>query len=144
MFERINGKNILFSAGLGILIGLVSRLLVGGTWNVENLLISTLVSGAAGFLIGALTEWILTLLPVRHAKLRTYFLVNIFLALLITGAILTSAFLFVLKDLTATDTIKIIGVAFILIILANFFEYSRYKKANKRLNAFQKKSPDDS
>jgi len=111
---------------------------------MENLLIGSLFSGAVGLLIGGLTEWILTLLPIRHAKLRTYLLINIILALFITGAILTSAFLFVFKNLTATDTIKIIAVAFILIILGNLFEYNQYKKANKRLNAFQNKSPRDS
>lgn len=139
MFERINYKNILYSVGIGVTIGLSSRLLVNGDWNTEAVIINALFSGLIGLLIGVITEVVLARLPIRFAKPLTFFLINLSIALFITGAILLSAYFFVVEGMTASDIMKVLLCAFFIILLANLFDYYRYKKANKQLTAFKEK-----
>lgn len=144
MFEKIDFKNILYSVGIGAMIGMSSRLLISNNWEFKAIVINALFSGLIGLLIGVVTEVVLALIPFRIAKPFTFFLINLFIALFITGAILLFSYFYIVEGMTSSDIIKVLLVAFFIILLANLFDYHRYKKANKHLTAFKEKNQHNS
>jgi hypothetical protein len=140
MLDRIDIKNILCSFVIGALIGLFSQIAVNAALDIKVLLISVLISGLFGLFIGAVIEFIMSLLPIKIAKPSTYFIISNITALLITFVVILLLFFYGVEDFDATDLSIVLIIAFVIIFAANIIDYTRYKKANKKLVEYKEKN----
>lgn len=134
----MNFENVVKSFFLGLVIGVVLQSLRGAPSDISLAVVSVLVSGALGFLIGLVTEWITSLLPLRIARTRTYFFVNNLIAISITALVM------VILVLTADEATRaawnwwsVTGVIVSIVCVANVADYVMYQRAQRRLRALQ-------
>jgi len=133
MLDRIDIKNILFSLVIGALIGLFSQFALNSIPDMKSLLICVLISGIIGLVIGAVIEFIMSLLPIKIAKPSTYFFISNLTALFITLVVILLLYFYGVKNFDVTDLVIVLIIAFVIIITANILDYNRYKRANKKL-----------
>jgi hypothetical protein len=138
MFSRMKISNLFYSFGIGAAIGLSSQILIDASRHLPDVLLNVLISGMIGFLIGAVIEVILALVPIRLANAKTYFIISNLVALSVTAIVIVFPFYVVRPQIiSTTDLFRVLGVAFIIIVAANIFDYFRYKRANQHLKDFK-------
>ncbi|MBD8000391.1 hypothetical protein, partial [Oerskovia gallyi] len=84
----MNFRNVVNSFFLGLGIGVVMLVANAGAGDPGMWALTVLASGGIGLLVGLVTEWLTSLLPIRLARPRTYFLLNGLIALVTTAAIM--------------------------------------------------------
>lgn len=90
----MNIGNVVKSFFLGLGIGLVVLVLTSDAGTIGLRLLSVLASGGIGMLVGLVTEWLTSLLPIRLARPRTYFLINGAIAVIVTAVIMLTLMAF--------------------------------------------------
>jgi hypothetical protein len=123
---------------LGLVIGAALLLTAPAGAGLAEGALNVVVCGAVGLVIGAATEWLTSLLPIRIARTAVYFLVNNLIAVVIT-AIVTTALVAVnpagVVDRGGLGSVVALVVA--IVCVANLGDYLVYRRAQRRLHAFQ-------
>lgn len=134
--EKINIENIVKSFFLGIFIGLVIQVTLSDAISIHARLIMVLASGGIGFLIGFITEWLTSLLPINIANPKNYFFINNVIALAVTTLIVTTTMI-----LSGNETDAFMPILFLIlgiVCIANIMEYMMYRRAQNKLRKFKK------
>lgn len=136
MLSRIDKNNSLYSFVIGAIIGLVAYLSLNSAPDAGSLLLCAFISGVIGLVVGIVIMVAMSLLPVKIAKTRLYFIIGNLLALLVTAAIILTIYFIGVEDFNSRDLLVVLAIAFPVIILANILEYVKYKKTNRKLIDF--------
>lgn len=132
----MNIGNVVKSFFLGLGIGVVVLFLNLDAGDLGLRIVSVLASGGIGLLIGFVTEWLTSLLPIRIATPRRYFLINGAIAVAITAAIML-----VLVGVAAGSAPAgwgpIVGVVIGIVVIANVADFLLFLRARTRLRALQ-------
>ncbi|WP_238188263.1 DUF2207 domain-containing protein [Paenibacillus sp. L3-i20] len=138
MMENIHLQNVIKSFFIGLFIGIVIQLYDDTEVLITYKVLTVLASGSVGFIIGFITEWLTSILPIRMANSRTYFFINNLIALVVTTLIMAS---FLLITGSTIDN-KVAFMPMLLIVLgiiciANLFDYMMYRRAQTKLKSFK-------
>ncbi|GKU78017.1 hypothetical protein L3i20_v224140 [Paenibacillus sp. L3-i20] len=136
--ENIHLQNVIKSFFIGLFIGIVIQLYDDTEVLITYKVLTVLASGSVGFIIGFITEWLTSILPIRMANSRTYFFINNLIALVVTTLIMAS---FLLITGSTIDN-KVAFMPMLLIVLgiiciANLFDYMMYRRAQTKLKSFK-------
>lgn len=136
--DKINFKNCIKSFFLGVLIGAALQIYEHVDASISDRALALLLSGGIGFAIGLITEWLTSILPIRLAKARTYFMINNMIALVVTALIVG-----LLLPIAAVqpegpgELIPVLILVLGIVCVANLFDYWMYRRAQKKLEAFK-------
>ncbi len=133
MLNRIDINNALYSFLIGAVIGLIAQLALNSGPNAGPLLLCVLVSGVIGLVVGILIMFVMSLLPVRIAAAKWYFIIGNIIAMFITFIAITTIYFIGVENFTGTDLAIVLAIAFPVIILANVLEYLKYRRTNRKL-----------
>lgn len=140
----MNFRNVVSSFFLGLGIGVVVILANPGAGDPGLWALTVLASGGIGMLVGLVTEWLTSLLPIRLARPRTYFLLNGLVALVTTAAIMLG-----LAGLAAgtgagagpqgaaRDWWPVVGLVLAIVVVANVADYLVFRWTRARLRRMQ-------
>lgn len=136
--EKINLANIMKSFFLGLFIGVILQFYDNTDLLFSYRVLTILASGSIGFIIGMITEWLTSLLPIRLANSRTYFFINNIIALLVTAVTMCALVLITSHEkVTYGELLPILFIVLGIICAANLVDYLMYRRAQKRLNSFK-------
>lgn len=121
---------------LGLGIGLALTLLNLTNASIANRLLNVLVAGVIGLVIGALTEWLTSLLPLRIARTKTFFLINNAIAVAVSALVTALLVLFAAEKLHDRVWV-ILAVVIVIVCVGNLLDYLLYRRAQRRLRATQ-------
>lgn len=134
----MNIGNVVKSFFLGLGIGVVVLFIDPDAGDLGLRTLSVLASGGIGLLVGLVTEWLTSLLPIRLARPRTYFLINGAIAVVVTAAIMFG--LVALSGRAVADENglwPIVGLVIAIVIVANVADYLLYLRTMARLRRLQ-------
>ncbi|WP_155593126.1 hypothetical protein [Lysinibacillus cavernae] len=136
--EKIHLANIIKSFFLGLFIGVI-LLLYGNEDVIFSYKVSmVLASGSIGFLIGFISEWLTTKLPISIANARTYFLINNLIALIVTTLIMASLMMTTSSEmLNKGEFTTTLCIVLGIICMANLFDYLMYRRTQNKLKKFK-------
>ncbi len=142
----INFENIIKSFFLGLFIGLVLQVYDQADTSFAMKALSVLASGSIGFIIGLVTEWLTAMLPISIANARMYFIVNNLIALAVATVLLASLLLITNGGAMGNkgEFTPILLIVLGVICLANLIDYLMYRRAQRKLLAFQASMEDHS
>lgn len=136
--ENIHLENIIKSFFLGLFIGVILQFYDHSDALFEYKVLSVLASGSVGFIIGFITEWLTSILPIRMANARTYFFINNLIALVITTIIMASLIMITIsKTANKGEFTPILLIVLGIICIANLFDYMMYRRAQNKLKIFK-------
>ncbi|GAA1409111.1 hypothetical protein [Oerskovia paurometabola] len=140
----MNFRNVVNSFFLGLGIGVVMLVANAGAGDPGMWALTVLASGGIGLLVGLVTEWLTSLLPIRLARPRTYFLLNGLIALVTTAAIMLG-----LVGLAAgtgwgsgsqggaRGWWPVVGLVLAIVVVANVADYLVFRWTRARLRRMQ-------
>lgn len=131
----MNIGNVVKSFFLGLGIGLVVLVLTSDAGTIGLRLLSVLASGGMGMLVGLVTEWLTSLLPIRLARPRTYFLINGAIAVIVTAVIMLTLMAF--SGWRGAGMWRLIVVVLAIVMVANIVDYLLYRRTMARLRRLQ-------
>ena len=136
----MNYKNVVKSFFLGIFIGVALQSINPAAADVTQRLWSVLAAGGLGLIIGLVTEWTTSLLPLRIARTRTYFLLNNVIAMVVTAPAMVLLTAFAASPADARwGWWPFILTAVAIVGAANGVEYLLYRRTQRRLGALKAK-----
>lgn len=136
--DKMNVQNMIKSFFLGLFIGVVLQFIDQGEALFSYRLLVVLASGSIGFLIGLMTEWLTSKLPIRMANAKTYFFVNNLIALVITALLMSAVILITNRNLeNRGGFVSIILIVLGIVCTANLLDYGWYRRAQHKLKTFQ-------
>ncbi|WP_042169593.1 hypothetical protein [Paenibacillus gorillae] len=136
--EKIHLENSIKSFFLGLFIGVILLFFNSGDVQVSYKVLTILASGSIGFIIGFITEWLTSILPISMANPRNYFLINNLIALIVTIIILTSLAWIAGGNSEGKGNFTLICLTVLSIICtANLFDYIAYRRAQRKLKLFK-------
>ncbi|MFD0590940.1 hypothetical protein ACFQZE_23375 [Paenibacillus sp. GCM10027627] len=136
--EKINLESVVKSFFLGLLIGVVLQVYDEADVQLSYKVLSVLASGSIGFIIGLVTEWLTSKLPVSLAKVRTYFFINNLIALMVAAFIMALLIMISGSDMeTEGGFTSLFLIVLGMICLANLFDYMMYRRAQHKLESFK-------
>lgn len=134
----MNLTNVVRSLFLGLGIGALLQFSIGAEASLLDRALTVLASGALGLVIGFVTEWLTSLLPIRIARTRTYFALNNAIALAVTLIVMLALVLLFGEHADSTWGFwPVIGVVLAIVCAANIAEYLLYRRTQSRLRVFQ-------
>lgn len=138
----MNFRNVVNSFFLGLGIGVVVILANAGAGDPGLWALTVLASGGIGLLVGLVTEWLTSLLPIRLARPRTYFLLNGLIALVTTAAIMAGlAALAAGTGIGAQGDVQgwwpVVGLVLAIVVVANVADYLVFRWTRARLRRVQ-------
>lgn len=139
MFNKVNIHNIFYSIYIGLFIGALIQLFKGQNSSGPFIIsvVMVLISGLIGLVIGSITEFLTSLLPVSMASIHRYYVVNNTIAVVVTLCVLTSLHgLLNLSLSTKEDVYMLVSICFI-VSLCNLLIYIKHKKLNKQLSQYR-------
>lgn len=138
MFNKVNIHNIFYSIYIGLFIGALIQLYNGQDSNSSFItsVVMVLISGLIGLVIGSITEFLTSLLPVSMASIHRYYVVNNTIAVVVTLCVLTSLRgLLNISLSTKEDVYMLVSICFI-VSACNSLVYIKHKKLNKHLSQY--------
>lgn len=136
--EKVNLKNIIKSFFLGIFIGIVLQFNVDVNVSASYRFLLLLTSGSLGFIIGFITEWVTSILPISIAKTRNYFFINNLIALVVTALIMVFSIMVTNGKMSGIrEFVPIIGIVLGIVFMANILDYIMYHRVQKKLKLFK-------
>ncbi|WP_270166961.1 hypothetical protein [Paenibacillus sp. SYP-B4298] len=136
--ETVNFTNVIKSFFLGIVIGVMVQLQAPPGLLPSYKVMSVLASGSIGFIIGLITEWITSMLPLRLARMRTYFLINGLIALSVTFILLIG-----MNQITVNEGhsqegfLPVVAIVLGIVGAANLLDYMWYRRTQHKLDSFK-------
>ncbi len=137
MLSKINYKSVIASFWIGVAIGLSFLVLYNNLSHFQNVVITLLVSGSIGLLIGTVTEVLTAALPATIANHKSYFIINSLIGGIITAIVLVVLAQYSMISIHSMDFRYGVMIAVAIICIANVMEYLYYKKTNRNLEAFK-------
>ncbi|MCR8844463.1 hypothetical protein NQ117_12280 [Paenibacillus sp. SC116] len=136
--ENIHLINVVKSFFLGLFIGVILQFTGQSDVSLSNAILVVLASGSIGFIVGLLTEWLTSILPISMAKARTYFFINNLIALVVTTLIMICSMMITNMSMgKAKESIWILWIVLGVICIANLFDYLMYRRAQRKLQTFK-------
>jgi uncharacterized protein YacL len=137
--DNIHFENIIKSFFLGLFIGVILQFYDRSDVRFEYQALRVLASGSIGFIIGFITEWLTSILPIHLANARMYFFINNFIALAVTAIIMAATFVMFTSSeaMNAEEITPIILIVLGIVCLANLFDYLMYRRAQNKLRTFK-------
>ncbi|MGF7031542.1 uncharacterized protein YacL [Paenibacillus mucilaginosus] len=137
--EKIHLANMIKSFFLGLLIGVILQFFDHADVQFSYKVMTVLASGSVGFIIGFITEWLTSVLPIRMANSRTYFFINNFIALIVTTLIMTASLLMISSSEMESrgGFMPVLLIVLGIICIANLFDYMMYRRAQNKLKTFK-------
>ncbi|TVX89757.1 hypothetical protein [Paenibacillus agilis] len=136
--ENIHFINVVKSFFLGLFIGVILQFTGHSDVSQSNAILVVLASGSIGFIVGLLTEWLTSILPISMAKARTYFFINNLIALVVTTLIMACSMMITDVSLEkAKELFWILWIVLSIICAANLFDYFMYRRAQHKLKTFK-------
>ncbi|MHA7133107.1 hypothetical protein [Oerskovia turbata] len=139
----MNFQDVVKSFFLGLGIGVVVLVANPGAGSLGLRALTVLASGGIGLLVGLVTEWLTSLLPVRLARPRTYFLLNGLIALATTTAImlglvaLAGGMETAGRDAAARGWWPVVALVLAIVVVANVADYLVFRWTRARLRRVQ-------
>ncbi|MCE0540791.1 hypothetical protein LWF15_35405 [Kineosporia rhizophila] len=124
------------SGALGLVIGAVLVLIGEADATLPERLLTLLLAGTAGLAIGAVTEWLTSLLPARIARTGTYFLISAGIAVTIS-ALVTVALVLLSPEPMGDGGWPVPLVVVAIVSAGNVADFVLHRRAQRRLRAFQ-------
>ncbi len=136
---KIHLENTIKSFFLGLFIGIALQFYDRFDASIEDVALRVLASGSIGFIIGLITEWLTSILPIRMANARMYFFINNVIALVVTAILMGSSVLIVSADerMGMKEIAQIMLIVLGIVCLANLFDYGMYRRAQSKLRRFK-------
>lgn len=134
----MNLVNVVKSFFLGLFLGVVLLFYDSSDLSSGYRAIALLASGGIGFVVGLITEWLTAILPIGLARARMYFLINNLIALGVTTLLM--GLLYAIaggEERRANEFVPVLLIVLSVICVANLFDYAMYRRAQKKLSAFQ-------
>ncbi|MBD2870380.1 hypothetical protein [Paenibacillus arenilitoris] len=136
--EKIHFENCVKSFFLGLFIGVILQLFDHSDMLFEYQVLTVLASGSVGFLIGLVTEWLTSILPIRMANARTYFFMNNLIALVVATIIMAALYMITSSEMESKrEFMPILLIVLGMICIANLFDYMMYRRAQNKLKTYQ-------
>ncbi|MBD8497900.1 hypothetical protein [Paenibacillus arenosi] len=136
--DNIHLVNVVKSFFLGLFIGVILQFTGYSDVSLSNTVLVVLASGSIGFIVGLLTEWLTSILPISMARARTYFFINNLIALVVTTFIMACSMIIADRSMVqATEIAWILWIVLSIICIANLFDYMMYRRAQHKLKAFK-------
>ena len=132
--EKVHLENIIKSFFLGIFIGVILQFNANAAISSSDRFLLILAAGGIGFVIGFITEWLTSIIPINLANSRNYFFINNIIALSVT-ALIVFAYM-VVTDSEAQGKAEFIPVLLIIlgiVCAANIVDYIMYRRAQIKL-----------
>ncbi|MFF2369297.1 hypothetical protein [Agromyces sp. NPDC058110] len=137
----MNLGNVVKSFFLGAGIGVVTLLLPREPVDLGLQVLTVLVSGGIGLLVGLVTEWLTSLLPIRLARTGTYFLISGLIALVVTAAIMLGMVALArgmgADPDAAWDWWAVVLLILAIVAVANAVDYLLHRQRMSRLRRLQ-------
>ncbi|MBP2028362.1 uncharacterized protein YacL [Acetoanaerobium pronyense] len=133
--EKIHFKNIIKSFFLGVFIGIVLQINDSADASVSYRFLILINTGTIGLIIGFITEWITSKIPITLANSRNYFLINNIIALIVTTCILIVT-LGMMKNETS-EFLPILRIVLGIVLIANIADYIFYIRTQRKLKLFK-------
>lgn len=136
--ENIHLENIIKSFFLGLFIGVILQFNDHSEVLPKYQVMSVLASGSVGFLIGFITEWLTSNLPIRIANARMYFFINNLIALVVTTLIMASLIWITSSTMVNKgEFVPILWTVLGIVCIANLFDYLMYRRVQHQLEIFK-------
>ncbi|GAA3016605.1 hypothetical protein [Streptosporangium longisporum] len=128
---------ILKSFALGSAVGVALQVSAAANVHFSDRALTVLACGAVGLVIGAVTEWLTSLLPIRIARTAVYFLINNLIAVVVSAVV--TAVLVASASANVLDRSGLMSVLLVIAIIcvANLGDFLLYRRAQRRLHAVQ-------
>jgi hypothetical protein len=130
--------NVWKSSLVGVVVGLLLQLGDGTGVDLADRLVTLLACGAAGLVVGLVTEWLTSLLPARYARTGVYFVVNNLVALAVAAA---ATLTLVALESGSFDGVRdgwpVLLVVVTVVAVANTVDYLSYRRTGTRLRKVQ-------
>ncbi len=136
--EKLHFQNVIKSFFLGVLIGIILQFdhNVDATASFRFLVL--LSSGSIGFIIGLITEWVTSKLPISYANAKNYFLINNTIALFITVCIMLFSFIITNGKMEEiNEFLPILWIVLGIVFIANVTDYILYIRAQSKLRLYK-------
>jgi hypothetical protein len=139
--EKVNLENIIKSYFLGIFIGIVLQF-VPLKDNIEASTsysyLKLLASGSLGFIIGFITEWVTSKLPISLAKPRNYFFINNLIAIIATALIMVFSIMVTNGNIESIkEFAPILLIILGIVLVANIADYMIFYRTQNQLKKYQ-------
>lgn len=132
-------KNVIKSFFLGLFVGVILQLHDYTNVLFQYKVLMVLASGSVGFIIGFITEWLTSLLPIRMANSKTYFLINNVIALVVTALLVGLVVVMTSQDMDFKgDLLPIMFIVLGIICIANLLDFMLYRRAQRKLEVYKK------
>lgn len=126
------GKSLLLGLGIGVVLIVVTP----GEGTALLRVASVLASGGIGLVVGLVTEWVTSLLPIRLARPALYFAINGAIAV-ITTAVILGTLLLVAGGSAAEGWGSVLALVVGIVVVANVADYLLYRRTLRRLRRLQ-------
>lgn len=135
--EKVNLKNIIKSFFLGIFIGFVLQFNNDADTLVSNRILILLASGSIGFIIGFITEFATSILPISIAKPRVYFFISNLISLVVTGLIIVFSMIISDGIENKKEFLPMACIILCIVFAANIVDYVIYQRTQNRLKKYK-------
>lgn len=136
--------NVWKSSLVGLVVGLLLQLGAATGTGLADRLGTLLACGAAGLVVGLVTEWLTSLLPARYARTGVYFAVNNLVALAVAAAATLTLVALESGALgTAREWWPVLVVVLVVVAVANTVDYLAHRRTGARLRQVQAALRDD-
>lgn len=122
---------------LGLGIGVVLQVLGLVEATLLERVLTVLASGGIGLVIGAATEYLTSLLPIRIARTASYFLINNLIAMAISALVVSLMLAFASEEDRAGRGWPNVVTVVAIVGVANVVDYLLYRRTQRRLHEKQ-------
>ena len=139
--EKVNLKNVVKSYFLGIFICIVILLIQlkdNAEVSASDRYLMLLAGGSMGFIIGFITEWVTSILPISMAKPRNYFFINNLIAIVTTALIMAFSTMLANGHVESKkEFLPLVLIVLGIVFIANIMEYMMYQRAQSQLKKYK-------
>lgn len=136
--ENVHFENVIKSFFLGLLLGVILQFYDNSEALFAYRVLTVLASGSIGFLIGFVTEWLTSKLPISMANARMYFFFNNLIALAVATIIMVALFAIAGSETEGIESfVPVLAIVLGIICIANLFDYFMYRRAQAKLRHFK-------
>lgn len=136
--ENVHFQNVIKSFFLGLMLGVILQFADNTEALFSYRVLTVLASGSIGFIIGFVTEWLTSILPISMANARTYFFINNLIALAVATLIMVALFAIAGNEREGVESfVPVLAIVLGIICIANLFDYFMYRRAQTKLRHFK-------
>lgn len=139
----MSGANVVKSLVLGVIVGLALQILGDADTPAGDRALTVLVSAGAGLVVGIVSEWLTSLLPIRLARTGTYFVVNSVIAVVVAVAVTVTLIVFTgAGPRDAADAWPVVVIVVAIVGVAYIVDHFFHQRTQRRLRLLQESLTD--